>query len=74
MYPTQCRLSIARRGMQLAHRESKSIPLPVDILDLSIPRDTRTQKLIKLFDSVLRKMIGSKPFELTMCARAKLDD
>jgi len=64
MYPTQVRLSLAKRGTW--GRESRSAPLPVDILDLAIPFDQRASRLVKTFSGLARAILGSSKSELVI--------
>ena len=71
MYPTQLRLSLAKRGTW--GRESRSAPLPVDILDLALPFDQRTTRLVKTFTGLARAILGSAKFELVIINLAVAD-
>ena len=71
MYPTQLRLSLAKRGTW--GRESRSAPLPVDILDLALPVDQRVARLVKTFTGLARAILGSSQFELVIINLAVAD-
>ncbi|KND01317.1 uncharacterized protein SPPG_03129 [Spizellomyces punctatus DAOM BR117] len=55
-------------------RESRSLPLPVSIFTHTTPSATRSQVLVdKTLLPLFRKMVGDKPFDLTLLNIAAVD-